>query len=200
MELSFHFGNGEKLVLASASPRRHDILKQICPSLEIIPANVAETRKNGETPSRMAERLAMEKARSVWNSNRQMVVVGADTVVSLDDAVFGKPTSREEAVEMLYYLAGRTHQVHTGVGICFAKKSLSFCETTDVTFHNVDQQMIRWYADTGEPMDKAGAYGIQGKGAFLVKSISGDYLNVVGFPLSRFVQFLMDKGYASFHE
>ncbi len=200
MILSIRFPKTNRFILASKSPRRREILELILPAFEIRPADIAETALPGESPEKMAERLAIDKCRSVYEQEEMCAVVGADTVVAMGERMFGKPGSRLEAVDMLMSLSGKTHEVHTGVALCTADGCTSFCETTRVTFHPVDRQLIEWYADTEEPMDKAGAYGIQGKGALLIDSIRGDYLNVVGFPLSAFMRVLWDKGYASFHQ
>lgn len=200
MMLTIRFPQTGRFILASNSPRRREILKLVIPSFEIHPADISETALPGESPEQMAERLAIGKCRSIYEQEEPAAVVGADTVVAMGRRMFGKPGTRTEAVDMLMSLSGKTHEVHTGVALCTVDGCASFCETTRVTFHPVDRQLIEWYADTKEPMDKAGAYGIQGKGALLIDSIRGDYLNVVGFPLSTFMRVLWDKGYVSFHE
>ncbi len=198
--LAVRFPGDPRIVLASNSPRRREILKMVLPEFQILPSDVDEVALPHEDPKNMAQRLALEKCKRVYETENQAVIVGADTVVSLEDHMFGKPKSREEAGEMLRALCGNTHQVHTGVAVYMSKEYMLFCETTNVSFVEKNKQLIEWYIDTGEPMDKAGAYGIQGKGALLVKSIQGDYLNVVGFPLSTFIRKLWEKGYVSFHK
>lgn len=147
----------------------------------------------GEKPEPFVERMAAEKAAEISGRHVESWVVAADTVVSLGDRIFGKPSSGEEAVEMLLALAGRRHEVRTGYCLhCVAEKVKEVGSVvSQVEFASFDEQLARAYVETGEPMDKAGAYGIQGKGACLVKSVNGSYSNVVGLPLDRVLSLLL---------
>ena len=142
----------------------------------------------GEEP----ELLARRKARAALACAPGRLIVAADTLVAVDGTALGKPKSREEACAMLRRLSGRTHQVYTGVCVLRGEKCLSFTQCTQVTFYPLSEEEIRRYADTGEPMDKAGAYGIQGRGALLAEKIDGDYFNVVGLPVARLARALSD--------
>ena len=136
--------------------------------------------------------LALQKAQAVAKDHRKSAVVGSDTVVALDGKILGKPHSESEAAEMLRSLSGRIHKVFTGVAIVCGEKVTSFFEETEVEFYPLTDQEILDYVATGEPMDKAGAYGIQGRGAVLVKRINGDYFNVMGLPISKVYRELKD--------
>lgn len=185
-----------KIILASASPRRRELLNQIGMEFEVIPSKLEERTKS-LLPWEMVKELSAMKAADIFESlteEKEALVVGADTVVALGDRVMGKPKSRQEAITMLSMLQGGTHQVYTGVTlICRKKKQeepvrISFYEKTDVTMYPMSGEEIEAYVDTGEPMDKAGAYGIQGKCAAFIKEICGDYNNVVGLPIGRLYQ------------
>ena len=185
-----------KIILASASPRRRALLEQIGLEFEVIPSHIEEKTKSCE-PCQMVMELSAMKATDIFESlseekRKSAVVAGADTVVAFQDQVLGKPFSRQRAEEMLTLLQGKTHQVYTGVTlICQKEKEpvqVSFYEKTDVVMYSMTKQEIQAYVDTGEPMDKAGAYGIQGKCAAFIKEIRGDYYNVVGLPLGRLYQ------------
>ena len=187
-----------KIILASASPRRRELLEQLGVEFEIIPSQVEEKMKSME-PSRMVMELSEIKAEDIYNSLSQeekelSIVIGADTVVALEDQVMGKPQSSSEAIEMLSRLQNNTHQVYTGVTLIFRKgpgkvpSKISFFEKTDVTMYPISSDEIAAYVNTGEPLDKAGAYGIQGRGAAFIKEIHGDYNNVVGLPIGRLYQ------------
>ena len=184
-----------KIILASASPRRRELLEQLGVEFEIIPSQVEEKMKSME-PSRMVMELSEIKAEDIYNRLSQeekelSTVIGADTVVAFEDQVMGKPQSSSEAIEMLSRLQNNTHQVYTGVTLIFRKgpgkvpSKISFFEKTDVTMYPISSDEIAAYVNTGEPMDKAGAYGIQGRGAAFIKEIHGDYNNVVGLPIGR---------------
>ena len=192
-----------KIVLASASPRRRLLLQQIGITFEVIPAGSDEVIRPGVHPAETVEQLAMEKAEAVARKQQGALVIGADTVVVLDNEILGKPENPEEAAAMLRTLSGRTHQVYTGVALVLAgphddspssgtdhpsvPQSVTFHERTDVTFGGLTDDEIRAYVRTGNPLDKAGSYGIQDDlGALFVRRIDGDYYNVVGFPLYRF--------------
>jgi septum formation protein len=184
----------KKLILASASPRRRDLLTQIGLEFETIPSTVEE--KTDETePVKLVAELALLKASDVA-SRVEGLVIGADTIVVDGKTVLGKPRSNEEAVHMLQRLSGRQHQVMTGVAIVDPESGKHWVdvEITQVNFRELNLQEIQHYVDSGEPMDKAGAYAIQQKGALFVKAIEGDYFNVVGLPLLKTVQLLEKAG------
>ena len=186
------------MILASQSPRRRELLADAGFDLTIIPASIDETRLPGESPVDLVGRLAVEKAEAVRTALEATpadgMLVAADTIVWMGDEALGKPRDAREAVSMLEELSGRTHHVSTGVcamrlspdGTTVA--SSHFVETTDVTFWALTPEEIEAYVATGEPLDKAGAYGIQGAGRLLVERISGDYSNVVGLPVARLVR------------
>lgn len=173
-------------VLASKSPRRKELLQKIGIKAEIVPANVDESAFSKLPAEKMVTQLAMLKATDVARSFKgDTYVIGADTCVCLDGEIFGKPKNIDEAYEMLKKLSGKTHSVYTGYCVvdCKSGISVSKCEKTDVTFRSISDAQIKAYIKTREPMDKAGAYGIQERGAVFVEKINGDYFNVVGLPL-----------------
>ena len=184
------------MILASQSPRRREILERAGFSFTVHAADIDETPLDGEKPVELVERLARTKAHATVALAREMgetIVVAADTVVWAPEiGVLGKPADEQDAIRMLTLLSGRTHFVSTGVSIIALQEASTvehtFHETTDVTFHTLQNAWIRAYVASGEPLDKAGAYAIQGRGAVLVKSIDGDYDNVVGLPLARLVR------------
>ena len=182
-----------KVVLASASPRRKELLEQIGIIPDIRPSEVEE-EKNEEEPSKLVENLSYIKAADVaLRCEAGTLVIGADTVVAVCQkgeerpVILGKPGNAENAGNMIRQIQGHVHQVYTGVTICSAHKNVSFYEKTDVWVYDMTDEEIRDYISTGEPMDKAGAYGIQGKFAAYIKGIEGDYNNVVGLPVARLV-------------
>ncbi len=174
------------LILASASPRRRELLSLAGFSFEVITADVDEVLDASLIPSELVMSLAFQKASAVAAAHKERTVIGADTVVVLDGKVLGKPQSDEHAKEMLRSLSGRTHEVYTGVCLIKGEKVHSFFECTRVSFYPLEQELIDSYVASGDCNDKAGSYGIQGKGCVLVKGIEGDYFNVVGFPVARF--------------
>lgn len=179
------------IILASASPRRQELLKLIFDDFKTEPADIDETVRKSIDLTKYPEYLALKKAHHVVeNRHYEDVVIGCDTGVFIDDMMLGKPQDENQAKEMLKLLSGRKHKVITGCSILYRGKSLSFSETTDVEFYALTDKEIDDYAATGEPMDKAGGYGIQGKGALLVKGICGDYYNVVGLPVGALRQAL----------
>lgn len=184
------------IVLASASPRRADLLRQIGLEFDIIVSDVAEDEVFEEDPVRLAERLALLKAQAVATSLDRAVVIGADTVVSVGGEQLGKPANEGEAAYMLRLLSGRSHQVMTGVAVIRQPKMETLChvETTKVFMRHLTDEEIRWYINTGEVYDKAGAYGIQGMGGSLIHRIEGCYANVVGLPLALTLQMLKEFG------
>ncbi len=181
---------GWKIVLASASPRRKELLEQIGIEPLICPSHQEESA-SAEKPGELVMELARVKAEDIASSCPEgTLVIGADTVVALDGRIMGKPADEEEAFQMLSSLAGRTHQVYTGTALilCLGEGKFhgsSFYEETHVQVYPMTEEEIRGYIATGEPMDKAGAYGIQGAFAAWIKGIRGDYANVVGLPLGR---------------
>jgi septum formation protein len=176
------------LVLASASPRRRELLSLLGLAFDVVPADVDETWRDGEAPEVHAERLAREKAAAVRRAG--VVTLGADTIVVVDGAILGKPADAAEARAMLGRLAGRGHLVHTAIAVAYEDRIASGVVTTSVWFRPLDAATIAAYVATGEPMDKAGAYGIQGYGAVLVDRIEGDYFTVMGLGLARLVDLL----------
>ena len=179
----------DRIILASASPRRRELLKQIGLSFEVMPSK-KEEKADADEPAGLVEALSLQKAQDVWEQagDAEALVIGADTVVCCDGRVLGKPKDEEDACRMLSMLQGRKHQVYTGVTLCFGQERLTFSECTQVEFYPMSKEDIRFYVSTKEPMDKAGAYGIQGLGARWVKGVEGDYNNVVGLPVGRLYQ------------
>lgn len=178
---------GPLFVLASKSPRRKELLNKIGINAQVIPSNVDEDAYKGLEAEKMVMQLSFVKAADVARSFRKNTfVIGADTCVCLEGKIFGKPESKDDAKRMLEELSGKTHQVYTGYCVidCGNGKSVSRCAVTNVTFKELTESEIEAYVETGEPLDKAGAYGIQEKGAVFVEKIDGDYSNVVGLPLS----------------
>lgn len=174
----------DKIILASASPRRRELLSLITTDFEVTTADVDETTDENETAENTVMMLSSKKASAVSVLNRGRIVIGADTIVVCDGKILGKPESRENAKEMLRMLSGRTHQVLTGVTITDGEKTETFFVASDVTFFDLTDEEISAYVETGESDDKAGSYGIQGKGSLLVEKICGDYFNIVGLPVS----------------
>jgi len=183
-----------RVVLASQSPRRRELLTLIGIPHEVRPADVDESVHPDEAPVPHCERLARTKAETVAASNPAAVTIGSDTIVVIDGEILGKPRDRTHAIEMLTRLSGRTHTVFTAVAVTFAGRTLSGVESVSVTFRAMNTARIAAYVDTGEPMDKAGAYGIQGFGATNVERIDGDYFAVMGLPLGRMVELFRDHG------
>lgn len=175
----------KKIILASASPRRKELMALAGIDFTIQVADVDEVIEDGAMPYDVVKSLAFQKAKAVADSNLDCIVIGADTVVALGDKILGKPKDKKDAVDMLKNLSGKSHKVYTGVAIISGEKISNFYEETDVEFFELADAEIEKYVATGEPMDKAGAYGIQGKGCVLVKKINGDYSNVVGLPISK---------------
>lgn len=183
-----------RFILASASPRRKEILEKAGYSFEIIVSDADENITEDLSPEKTVEVLAERKALSVWESNKDSVVFGCDTVVAIDGRILGKPTDDEDAFNMLKMLSGRTHTVSTGVCICSEDKTEVFSNTTQVEFYPLSDETIRSYIASGEGKDKAGSYGIQGYGCVLVKEIKGDYFSVMGLPVSQSSRVLADFG------
>lgn len=173
-----------KLILASQSPRRVELLKQIYPDFLIKPACGPEIIPENAAPWEVVQQLAKGKAEEIAAQYPQDLVIGADTVVAVEQQILGKPKNHEQCVEMLRLLSGRCHQVYTGVALALDGKTETFYDVTQVEFYPLREEEIQWYASLDEPYDKAGGYGIQGKGSLLVKGIQGDYFNVMGFPVA----------------
>jgi septum formation protein len=182
----------ETLILASASPRRRQLLEMLGIPVRIVPANLPEVRRPVETPIDYVERLAREKAMSVPGS----LVLGADTTVVLRDEVLEKPVDPPDALRMLKKLQGRMHQVVTSVALVADETVHQATDITNVVFRRLDQEFLEAYVATGEPMDKAGAYGIQGYGAALVERIDGDFFSVMGLPIRLVLDLLERAGHA----
>jgi septum formation protein len=198
------------IVLASASPRRQELLRNAGIPFTVQPASIDETPLAGEPPRECAERLAREKALAVFQHNPQQWVLGADTIVVVDDVILGKPRDAEDAARMLRLLSGRTHAVITGVCLLgpvvsgqapvisgqwsVASNTGTASETTLVTMGEISEDEIRFYVATGEPMDKAGAYAIQGVASRWIPRIEGDYSNVVGLPVALVYRMLRERG------
>ena len=175
------------IILASQSPRRKELLERMgIQDFETISPNVDESAFRGLPPEELVRRLSAEKAAAVaGKAGEDAIVIAADTVVALEGAVLGKPADELDAFKMLSALSGVRHQVYTGVTVCRGGEKQTAHEVTDVTFRELSEEEIEHYIATGEPMDKAGAYGIQGYGALLIQGISGDYYNVMGLPVCR---------------
>lgn len=183
-----------RVVLASSSPRRRELLRMIGIPHEVMPADVDETYLPHEEPAAHAERLAREKAATIAARVGDALVIAADTIVVVDGDVLGKPRDEAEAARMLRRLSDRSHVVHTAVAVRYFDQASAAVESPRVTFRPLDDARIEAYIATGEPMDKAGAYGIQGFGATLVSGIEGDYFAVMGLPLHRLIRLLEELG------
>lgn len=178
----------KKIILASNSPRRRELLENIGLKFEVMPDNTPEPMDETLLPQDMVMFLARFKGKNVaqtLESEEDAIIISADTVVAIDDKILGKPKTAEDAYDMLSMLSGKTHSVYTGVYIIEkpSGKWVNFYEKTQVRFKNLDINEIKDYINTGEPMDKAGAYGIQNTGSLFVEAINGDYFNVVGLPI-----------------
>ena len=183
-----------RVILASQSPRRRELLHLIRLDHEVCPAHVDETQRPGEVPRAYAERVARDKAQAIAREHGTAVVIAADTSVVVDGDVVGKPNDASTAAAMLARLSDRAHLVDTAVAVARKGTIVSGVEEVDVTFRALDAGEIQRYIATGEPMDKAGAYGIQGYGATIVKRIRGDYFAVMGLPLGLLVTLLGKVG------
>lgn len=178
------------IILASASPRRQEILKEQGYDFQVVPSTCEEIVNPTLAPVEVAKSLAKQKAQDVAKAYPADTVIGADTIVVNGDKILGKPHSEQEAFDMLRSLAGKAHQVITGVAVVRDGKCENYAEVTNVHFFPLTDEEIWEYVETGEPMDKAGSYGIQGLGGLFVKEIEGDYLNVVGLPVERLKEIL----------
>ena len=183
-----------KIILASASPRRKELLEKLDLDFSVCPADIDESLLPDEDAAMYPLRTAVQKAMAVAKTTEDALVIAADTVVAVDDYILGKPRDEAEAKAMLQRLSGREHIVITGIGVVdtASGRTLSATEQTIVYFHPLRDEEIDAYIATGECMDKAGSYGIQGKGSLLVRKIDGDYFNVMGLPLSRLYRLLLN--------
>jgi septum formation protein len=185
-----------RLILASKSPRRYELLKQVGLDFEVVPSRVIEDFAQTESTQEHVIRLAEAKARDVARGYPDRWVIAADTIVYINGSILGKPKSREEAMEMLNRLSGQEHWVLTGFSVCHLGKGKSDKEAvqTAVRVKPLTSVEMEWYVQTGEPFDKAGGYAIQGIGSFMIESIQGSYTNVVGLPLCELIQMLNRQG------
>ena len=186
-----------RLILASSSPRRRELLAQAGLTFDVIPAHIDETRRASEEPIAYVQRLALEKAETIHALHPGAFVFGADTTVEIDGQALEKPTDRADAARMLHALSDRTHHVHTGLALLSPHSRRTHLETTSVTFSSIGEAELQHYLDSGEPYDKAGAYGIQGYAARWIPRIDGDYFNVMGLPLAATVRLLRELNYSS---
>jgi septum formation protein len=184
------------LILASRSPRRAELLSAAGIEFEVVAADVDETPRALETPAAYVERLAIEKARAVYALRPGARVLAADTTVTIDGEILGKPTDEADAVRMLRLLRGRAHEVHTGVALVSAAGMRAAVDTTRVWFTAMTDEDISWYVGTGEPVDRAGAYAIQGFASRFIPRIEGSYTNVVGLPVAL-VSSILNQGLSS---
>ena len=183
-----------EIILASASPRRRELLSTAGLSFSVRVADVEEIIDENATPDEVVKSLALQKAQAVARDNPSAVVIGADTVVVLDGTILGKPENEQNAVQMLTALSGRSHTVYTGVALIKGDEVKNFCEATEVEFYDLTKEEIEDYVATKDCMDKAGAYGIQDFGSVFVEGIKGDYFNVVGLPISTLNDMLVECG------
>ena len=182
---------GRRLVLASGSPRRRELLGLLGVAFDVVTPDVDETPFDGESALGMVERLAADKARAVVSRESEAsVIVAADTTVDVDGEILGKPVDDVDAVRMLRTLAGRTHQVHSAVAVISGESLLAATTTSGVTFAPMSDADIDWYVRTGEPLDKAGAYGMQGIGGVFVESVRGSVTGVLGLPMDVVIRLL----------
>lgn len=182
------------VILASASPRRRELLDLVGIAHEVQPADIDESYQDGEEAAPHAERLAREKGATIAARHPDAIVISADTIVVIDGLVLGKPRDEADAARMLAMLGGQSHVVLTAVAVSYKGRMRSGVESVRVTFRTLDKERIGAYIATAEPMDKAGAYGIQGFGATLVERVDGDYFAVMGLPLARMVDLLQEIG------
>lgn len=185
--------DNQKLILASQSPRRKLLLEQIGINIKVCPSTIDESKVSTQAPQPHVEELATLKATDVANQYPKSWIIGADTIVVINDQILGKPCSKDDAISMLKLLSNNKHYVYTAFCICHKTMGVSITKSvkTAVTFKTLSKSEMHWYAETKEPFDKAGAYGIQGIGAFLVRKINGSYSNVVGLPVCEVFETLV---------
>lgn len=189
------------LILASGSPRRRELLQQLNLDFQVITRDVDESFSKDHLPEQVVQDLASRKAASIADQYEQAVIIGSDTLVILDGEILGKPRDPQDALDMLTRLSGREHQVNTGIAIYDVvnhrtERIITDVSSTKVTMRLLTKEQIKAYIQTGEPLDKAGAYGIQGKGACLIEKINGCYFNVVGLSLVLLDQMMGRLGYS----
>jgi septum formation protein len=184
----------QRLILASGSPRRKELLSNLQIEFDIVVSNIEEIVDKDLRPEEVVMSLALQKANDVARQSTDAFVLGADTIVVYQDHILGKPINEEDSYRMLKLLSGRTHEVLTGVAIVTSNEQVTFYEKTEVTFWELSDSEIKAYIESGEPTDKAGSYGIQQLGSVLVKQIKGDYFSVVGLPVSRTIRELRKVG------
>ncbi len=191
-----------RLILASLSPRRYELLKQLGLDFEVIPSKIEEESIPHESPQEHVLRLAQSKALEVGSQFPEAWVIGADTIVYVEGLILGKPKDRQEALKMLRLLSGKEHRVFTGLSVCHLRKGKAARESVEtvVKMKELDPIEMDWYIGTGEPLDKAGGYGIQGIGSYMIESINGSYTNVVGLPVCELFQMLRHLGALSISE
>ncbi|MTD41903.1 septum formation protein Maf [Erwinia sp. CPCC 100877] len=180
------------VILASQSPRRQELLGRIISNFEIVPADIDEQVKEKIAPEAYVQAMALEKATYVAEQYPEDLVIGCDTIVTIDEEILGKPASREAAFRMLRQLSGRTHKVYTSVVMKKGTQQSSVTVPAEVVFYELSDEEIERYLDTSEFKDKAGAYGIQGQGALLIKEIQGDYYAIMGLPVATVYRMLAD--------
>lgn len=180
----------KRIILASGSPRRKELLKNLEINFEVITLSIDETMDDSLSLNERLKNLAYRKAEAIFKSCEDSLVIGADTIVVIDGKILGKPKNRQDAYDILKTLSGRTHEVKTGVAIITKEKSDVFISTTKVNFAQMSDDEIYRYIETSEPMDKAGAYGIQGYGSKFITSIDGDYYTVMGLPINMLYNYL----------
>ncbi|MCA1031919.1 Maf family protein [Bacillus timonensis] len=186
----------KNLILASGSPRRKELLMNQGLTFDVVVSDIVEEFNENSTPKDIVQDLALQKAIDVSDKHHDAIVLGADTIVVYENEILGKPKDKKDAFRMLKMLSGNTHQVFTGVAIIENQNHHLFFEKTDVTFWELTDDEILEYIESGEPSDKAGSYGIQQLGSYLVKQIKGDYFSVVGLPISRTMRELKRLGYS----
>ena len=182
------------IILASKSPRRRELLTLMGLDFTVITSNVEEHPPVGAGPEETVRALALEKASAVRREHPDDCIIGSDTIVYLDGEILGKPHTPENARKYLAKMQGRKHTVYTGVALIYGDRTDVRCATTDVTFAPMSEAEIDWYVSTGEPLDKAGAYGVQGPGGIFVEKVEGNFYNVIGMPLPVLYRMLLDSG------
>lgn len=180
------------IILASQSPRRKELLQRILPEFKIVPAEIDEKVSESDTPVEYVQKMAREKAQQVAKNHPNDLVIGCDTIVTLDNKILGKPASREDGFNMLTELSGKTHAVYTSIVLLKNNQELATTVPAKVEFYELSDQEINSYLETDEYIDKAGAYGIQGQGALFVKQIEGDYYSIMGLPIGTLYRMLQE--------
>lgn len=182
------------IILASASPRRKEILENVNVKFTVVASDIDEVVLENEPPKELVKRLAFEKCMDIARKNKDALVIGADTIVVLNNHILGKPNNEEDAYNMVKLLSGKKHQVITGISLINLRSDKKVIDyvVSEVTFKDLSEETIRDYINTKESLDKAGAYGIQGYGGLLVENINGDYFNIVGLPISRISDLLRE--------